>query len=430
MEEKFLYHIWDESHLAPNLKTVSGKDLKIHYQGQFNTFRGPDFVNAIISLDGEDLQGAVEIHQNTQDWLKHNHHEDVYYNQVILHIVLNHNGIQPFTMKENGELIEILELKNQLSEEIQKLLADIGDKSLTSGSDYCDLLSAIDNDRLFSILSLYGKQRFMSKVRRFNASLALSDFDQILYEGMMEAAGYDKNKFNLFQLAQSIPFSKIRDWHKEGLKSNELISIFVGASGLLQKSRNRISPELYETLSHEYESQRFYAHKINVDWQLFRIRPGNHPIYRLILLSEFLYSCLSEGFLNFFLSNVEAVKPDPQKRYQNFCKQFKFKQEGILQNSKSLGTTVVNNIYINIYLPVIYLYYQKMANTEMTESVLESYLTFKALPENYITRFMCNHINSSQVNEVNKKTLYQQGLIDIYYRFCRYHLCAECNKQN
>ncbi|MDD5408393.1 MAG: DUF2851 domain-containing protein, partial [Candidatus Cloacimonas acidaminovorans] len=71
---------------------------------------------------------------------------------------------------------------------------------------------------------------------------------------------------------------------------------------------------------------------------------------------------------------------------------------------------------------------QKLANTEMTESVLESYLSFKALPENYITRFMCNHINSSQVSIVNKKTLYQQGLIDIYYRFCRYHLCEECVK--
>jgi len=428
MEEKFLYHIWDESHLATDLKTVSGKDLKIHYQGQFNTFRGPDFVNAIISLDGEDLQGAVEIHQNTQDWLKHNHHEDVYYNQVILHIVLNHNSIQPYTMKENGEFIEILELKNQLSEEIQKLITDIGDRKLSSGNDYCDLLSAIDNDRLFSILTLYGKQRFMSKVRRFNASLAISDFDQVLYEGMMEAAGYDKNKFNLFQLAQSIPFIKLREWHKEGLISEEMISIFVGSSSLLQKSRNRISPELYEKLMCNYESQRFYARNLNVDWQLFRIRPGNHPIFRLILLGEFLYNCLPAGLLNFFVSNVEALTPNPQKRYQNFCQQFQQKQRGLLQNSKSLGSTVVNNIYINIYLPIIYLYYQKMANAEMLESVLESYLTFKALPENYITRFMCNHINSSQVKAVNNKTLYQQGLIDIYYRFCRHHLCSECVK--
>jgi len=430
MDEKFLYHIWDEGHLVPNLKTVSGKDLKVNYQGQFNTFRGPDFVNAIISIEGEDLQGAVEIHKNTQDWIKHSHQEDVFYNQVILHIVLNNDSPSPFTMKENGELVEILELKNQLSAEIQKLLADIGDKTLASGSDYCDLLSAIDNDRLLSILSISGKQRFMSKVRRFNASLSLSDFDQILYEGMMEAAGYDKNKFNLFQLAQSIPFAKLKEWYQEGLKTDEMISIFVGSSGLLLKSRNRLNNEFYNTLSRSYESQRFYARKINVDWQLFRIRPGNHPFFRLILLCEFLYNCLQEGVLNFFLNTVEAAKPAPQKRYQTFRKQFKPKQEGLLQNNPGLGITVINNIYINIYLPILYLYYQKLARTEMTESVLQSYLTFKALPENYITRFMCNHINPGQVSTVNKKTLYQQGLIDIYYRFCRYHLCSECTKQN
>ena len=429
MDEKFLYHIWDAGHLLTPLKTVSGKTLQVKYQGQYNTARGPDFHNVIIELNGEILRGDVEIHLHSYDWIAHNHHEDPHYNQVILHIVMD-AGQQQYTIKEDGKTIEILELKNQLSEDIQKLLSDLGDKVLTSGNDYCDLLSAIDNDRLFSILSFSGKQRFMSKVRRFNASLSLSDFDQILYEGMMEAAGYDKNKFNLFQLAQSIPFAKLKEWYQEGLKTDEMISIFVGSSGLLLKSRNRLNNEFYNTLSRSYESQRFYARKINVDWQLFRIRPGNHPFFRLILLCEFLYNCLQDGVLNFFLNTVEAAKPAPQKRYQTFRKQFKPKQEGLLQNNPGLGITVINNIYINIYLPILYLYYQKLARTEMTESVLQSYLTFKALPENYITRFMCNHINSSQVKAVNNKTLYQQGLIDIYYRFCRYHLCSECTKQN
>lgn len=428
MDEKFLYHIWDEGHLAGNLKTVGGKELKINYQGQFNTFRGPDFVNAIISLNGEDLQGAIEIHQNTQDWIKHAHQEDVHYNQVILHTVLNHNGLQPYTIKENGELIEILELKNQLSEDIQKLLSDLEDKDLISGNDYCDLLSAIDNDRLFGILAISGKQRFMSKVHRFNVSLSLSDFDQILYEGMMEAAGYDKNKFNLFQLAQSIPLAKLRAWFKEGMTSKEMLSLLIGSSGLLPKSRNRLSAELYAELLSTYESQRYYARKLDIDWQLFRIRPGNHPVFRLILLSEFLYNCLPDGLLNYFLNTVEVSKPNPPKRYQTFSQLFKPQQERLLHNRQGLGITVINNIYINIYLPILYLYYQKLAKAEMTESILQSYVTFKALPENYITRFMCNHINSSQVKAVNNKTLYQQGLIDIYYRFCRYHLCSECVK--
>ncbi|MDD5316398.1 MAG: DUF2851 family protein, partial [Candidatus Cloacimonetes bacterium] len=68
MEERFLYHIWDEGHLTPDLRCISRKDLRVVYQGQFNTGRGPDFKNAIIELAGEQLRGDIEIHLKTTDW--------------------------------------------------------------------------------------------------------------------------------------------------------------------------------------------------------------------------------------------------------------------------------------------------------------------------------------------------------------------------
>jgi hypothetical protein len=108
MDEKFLYHVWDAGHLRSELRTVSGKPVKILFPGQFNTFRGPDFINAILNLDGHDVQGAIEIHQSTLDWQRHHHQEDHYYNSVVLHVVLNHNGELPQTQKENGEWVDIL----------------------------------------------------------------------------------------------------------------------------------------------------------------------------------------------------------------------------------------------------------------------------------------------------------------------------------
>lgn len=117
MEERFLYHIWDAGHMQNELRTVTGKSVQVKYQGQYNTNRGPDFRNALIEISGELLRGDVEIHLNSNDWIAHNHHEDHYYNQVILHVVLNSNG-KSQTIKENGEPVEILELKNQLSQDI------------------------------------------------------------------------------------------------------------------------------------------------------------------------------------------------------------------------------------------------------------------------------------------------------------------------
>lgn len=428
MEEKFLYHIWDAGHLHNSLKTVSGKAIRVIYQGQFNNYRGPDFVNSIISIDGEDMQGAVEIHLNTQDWLRHSHHEDHFYNSVILHVVLQHSGSLPHTIKENGELAEILELKEQLSEDIQKLVTQIGSTPLKSGDAYCDLLSAVETDHLLSILASHGKQRFLGKVRRFNASLTLTDFDQILYEGMMEAAGYDKNKFNTLQLAQSIPFAKLKAWIADGMDLPALLSILLFSSGILAKSKDRLKPELCDSLIKAYECQGFYARKLEIDWQLFRIRPLNHPIYRIIMLGEFFLGIAPDGLLNCFLNQVEHGYPDTRLRFQRFSKLFSTPSTTLIP-ARALGSAVVKNIYLNIYLPIMYLYADKIADTAMAVAILESWNSFGAAADNYITRFMCRHINAGQLKAVNSKSLYQQGLMDIFYRYCRYHLCDEC-KQN
>ncbi|MDY0151061.1 MAG: DUF2851 family protein [Candidatus Cloacimonas sp.] len=427
MEEKFLYHIWDAGHLRNDLQTVSGKAVKIVYQGQYNTFRGPDFVNAIISLNGENMQGAVEIHIDTNDWQKHAHQEDHFYNTVILHVVHKHSGQAPHTIKENGELVEILEIKDQLSEDIEKLITIIGTEGVKSGDSYCDLLSALDSDHLYAILSAHGKQRFTGKVRRFNAALSLSDFDQILYEGIMEAMGYDKNKFNTLQLAQSVPFCNLKQWVDEGLDLYGLSSILLVSSGLLQKSQNRIEQELYNKLLDAYERQSCYARKLTIDWQLFRIRPLNHPLHRIILICSLFFSSMPLGLLNRLITEVETGSPDPKTRYKRF-RALLGKQENAIIPSRHLGSSVINNIYLNIYLPIMYLYAQKMADQNLAESIMLSWNNFTALADNYITRFMCRHVNSSQVKAVNAKSLYQQGLMDIFYRFCRFHRCEECKQ--
>lgn len=430
MDEKFLYHIWDAGHINNSLKTISGKRLNVTYQGQFNTQRGPDFVNAILEIEGETLNGAVEIHVNTQDWKKHNHQEDEYYNSVILHAVLNHNSTDIHTIKENGDLVEIVELKGQLSHDIVKLMENATPGLPKSGYDYCELLSAIDTDRLLAILSIHGRQRFMGKVRRFNASLSISDFDQILYEGMMEAIGYDKNKFNMFQLAQSIAIENLKRWKAEGMDALSLTSILCCSSGLLAKSINRLDPDSKTKLLAAYERQQFFGRKISIDWQLFRIRPVNHPLLRLIKLSAFVFHALPYGLLNYLIQKVEQESTNPKERYLRFTELLSVGKSELLNSDTGFGKTVINNIYINIYLPIMYLYAQKVSDGGLSASVMESWNSFGALPENYITRFMGRHINKGQIAKVNKSSLYQQGLMDIFYRTCRYHLCEECMGQN
>ncbi len=425
MDEKFLYHIWDAGHLKSNLKTVSGKPVKVIYQGQFNTNRGPDFCNVILQIGDEAIKGNVEIHLKTGDWLAHSHDDDYHYDSVILHVVLKHNQTQDYTISADGTPIEILELDKQLSEDIQKLLAEHIPEQESGLNRYCELLSAIDNDALFSTLGIYGKLRFHSKVRRFNAMLSISDFDQLLYEGMMEAMGYDKNKLNLISLAQGIPISLIRSWYAEGLSSEELKSIFLCSSGLLSRSHKLLPAENIEDLRQIYELQHHYARNLNTDWQLFRIRPLSHPVYRLIALLDLLYESLGSGTISFFLERIEATSKDHKHRLRLFMDLF---DNNATPKLPKPGKSLINTMLINIYLPILYLYYEKHAQYGKRDAILADWLDADAYDENHITRFMSKHINENQRRKVNSRSAYQQGMIELYHRHCRYHLCTECQR--
>lgn len=82
---------------------------------------------------------------------------------------------------------------------------------------------------------------------------------------------------------------------------------------------------------------------------------------------------------------------------------------------------------MNILLPVMALWCEKMDGT--TQDVLALYSSFTGLQANYITRFMGRYMNPEQSKLVDTKAIYQQGLLDIYHRFCSWHYCSECLSQ-
>lgn len=418
MEERFLYHIWDEGHINHRLKTVCGKDLSIIYQGQFNTGRGPDFKNAIIDIAGEQMRGDIEIHVKTSDWQAHNHHEDRHYNKVILHVVLSHNLAYDLTIREDGEAMPILALEHQLSDEIQKLVAE--HESTAKPAVYCELLSAIDRDHLELILLRAGINRFESKIKRFNTALSLSNFDQIFYEGIFEALGYSKNKLNTLSIAQNLPLALLREFKKDGMTQDELFSIYLGSSGLLFGSKGIICEEDRVKAISLYEEQGRYAKKLDIDWQLFRIRPQSHPLKRLQIISPLIYHSLDEGLFKAFF-RFTSDGGDILKSYRKIWKEaalFPYMPE------IKLGKSVQDNIYINIFLPILALWHRKMG--EKDSPAIEAYKSFAALQDNYITRFMHRYLSDSHVEVANSKAVFQQGLMDIYHRFCSWHLCREC----
>ena len=98
---------------------VDGNKIQILSPGSINVHEGPDFLGIAIQKNGNIIVGDCEVHKNSSEWFSHKHQADIRYNNVILHIVLNHN-----TRKElNHDILVIDEehLKNILIEERKEI---------------------------------------------------------------------------------------------------------------------------------------------------------------------------------------------------------------------------------------------------------------------------------------------------------------------
>jgi len=425
--ERFLYHIWDAQHLNSESKTVSGKNIRIMFQGSWNTDSGPDFKNAIINIDGEVLRGDVEAHKCSYDWIAHKHNENQNFNNVILHIVFAHNGHYSYTINQNGKRIEILEISKFLDMDISKLLDTFADRKFEESEKYCPFFAGLDNDSLLTILEILGIQRLESKIRRFSAELYFSDFNQLLVQGIFEALGYRKNKFQMLQLALKFPFSKLKEFYDNGISKEELIAIYLCSSNLISHLPKTIPTE-YKLMWQELFAKNDHSKEnIDLDWNFFRLRPVNHPAIRILQIIDLVYDNLDHYIFNSLLTIFSIPKDGYSlQEFQHRLWKFFQTESMILPEKYCLGKSRIDTIFINIILPLVILYSRKMTFSDLENAASNIYRQYKKLPANSIINRMDKYLSDSQRKATHQKAIYQQGILHLYYYSCQHHNCKYC----
>src|SRR5690554_6597040 len=118
MQESFLHYIWQYKKMAVvNLTTTQFEALDIVSVGQYNTNAGPDFFNAQLKIGEQLWAGNVEVHIKSSDWFVHNHEIDPAYDNVILHVVWEHDTE---IFRKDNSIIPTLELKQVVNQGIYK----------------------------------------------------------------------------------------------------------------------------------------------------------------------------------------------------------------------------------------------------------------------------------------------------------------------
>ena len=407
--EKFLYHVWDEQHIKYKdykkkiLKSNSGKDIKIHFQGHFNTMSGADFKNAIIEINKKNYTGDVEIHINSSDWYNHQHDNNYAYNTVVLHVVLNHNNHRNITINENGGKIEILELKNIISEDIEKLFRRYSATDYKFTERYCTLFSSLRPEFLEKLLIKSGMERLEKKINRFKAELSFVSIDQLFYQSILEALGYSKNKTQFYL------FSKDYKW-----------------LGFKQQFGNRNNPaSLHDFVDDLVFKAEFDTNKYG--WYLFRIRPCNHPRTRLYQIAPFIFDSFETSM------TTEIVKLFSFTQDNFSIKNFKKRLLDKLSKANSftkhrLGQDRIYAIVINIFIPILIIYANKNNDSELSRLCYTIYNDFQGLETNNISTIMQKYMSEEQFAISEKKAINQQGILNIYHKFCINNLCKMCKE--
>lgn len=114
MQEDFLHYLWQfQKWKFPGLQTSAKLNLSVLTPGTHNLLFGPDFLNFPLVIGTQEWTGNVEIHINSSVWYVHGHETDLHYDNVILHVVWNHDSK---VYRKDNSAIPVLELKQIVPE--------------------------------------------------------------------------------------------------------------------------------------------------------------------------------------------------------------------------------------------------------------------------------------------------------------------------
>lgn len=420
--EKLLYYIWNYKlfPLKP-LQTTDGMNVEVLDSGTLNRNAGPDFFNAKIKIGQTVWVGNVEIHSKASDWYQHRHHEDVHYNNVVLHVV--GHADRTITTQDGRQLPQIeLQIPDHLKENYQELCH-------TTDYPRCHkVISQIDTFTVHSWLNalLYERleQRAQTVIQRVKD--LQGDWERAYFITLARNFGFGINGDAFETWAKHIPLQSVGH-HRDNLFQIE--AIFMGQAGLLspdtipQKYQEEATNDGYfPKLKQEYD---YLAHKFSLKamdadaWRFLRLRPQNFPHVRISQIAQ-LYFSQTAGFSQILeAGSIEElhrlldthVTPYWESHYTFGCPS--------IRNAKSLTSTSRNLVIINTIVPLLYAYGITHGNEHYQERALQLLDPIKA-ENNYITRqweSLGIKVNSAADT---------QALIQLKKEYCDRKYCLHC----
>lgn len=414
MKEDFLHYVWKfQKFDGINFLTSNNEKLHIKNQGFHNLDSGPDFFNAQIDLDGQLWAGNVEIHIKSSDWYAHHHESDTAYDNVILHVVWQHDSE---IFRKDGSVIPTFVINSRVSKTTLEQYLRLFSKQkkwINCENDF----SSIDSFIMENWLERLYFERLERKETILKEELADSGnhWEALLFRMLCKNFGLKVNGASFLSIAKSVDFSIVAKCSHE---AQELEALLMGQAGLLDDEGQdwyfKKLASSYQYLKHKYS----LSNDTTIAPKFFRLRPPNFPTLRLAqlamlyskqntLFSQIIAIDSTKGFYELF----DICANDYWDTHYNF---------GIssLKRKKRITKKFVNLLIINTLLPIKFCY-ARQHGQDVSDNILKIAMEIPSEENNIVKKF-------NSLKQVSKNSYQSQALLELKNEYCDKNRCLQC----
>lgn len=421
-DELRLQALWFAGQMGREFVAVDGRAVRVVQFGIWNRSAGPDFLHAVVEIDGVRSAGPLEIDHQFSDWESHGHSGNASFNEVVLHVVFSRDAKSHFTRTlDHREVPQVVVTESVLQEALGLPLVDVA----RSHPGRCSRpLSDMDVAHLDALMVGAAQHRAKLKAQRKSRTVEVLGADEVLWQALAETVGYRPNRLAMTLLAQRLPVHEL-------VKQGEVAeSILFGASGFLSSEiYDQAPPESREYLRGLWECWWRVRDDFEpvperrIPWAFSGIRPVNHPQRRLSCLAEvlrhwreFKKSCKSLDGVAEFL----AARSHPYWSHHYTVKSKRSERKLAL-----IGQDRIRDFQINHLLP------ERLAADDRSAWDVYFNMPASALSErvdNASVRLFGNADGVNRRKSYLRKAWQHQALLQIYQDFCLRDVsdCEDC----
>lgn len=390
------------------MKCESGEELAILHPGFYNRDAGPDFQEALIRLGETRWMGSVELHLKSSEWQAHGHSTDPAYENVILHVVWEHDVE---VSRADATLLPVFTLQKRVAADLVKRfsLLSYSHEPIPCARHWkghfptaaWQMLERAAVERLekrtVSILKLVEERQ--------------GDWEAACWLWLARAFGQRVNGEAFERLATSLPWKLVQRLATQPL---QLEAALFGQAGFLHTPTDAHQKKLqkeYRYLTVKYGLQP----AVGLQWKRLRMYPAAFPqtrleqLYRLLKQHPRLLADLLDAQDVKSLRDLFAAITAPQEISMAQTKQ--------LRHSPAKAT--LDRWLINAAVPLVFAYGHFHQLPDLTEKALR-WLESLAAETNHITR-QYDNLGLKPLN-----ALHSQGLLELYAVYCNSKRCLDC----